>query len=358
MMILTMLVYLGGNLYLFIRALQAMAALPPAVRVVFGILFWLAAIALFLAIGMRNVPLPNFLFRGLFAVGSVWMVFLLYMVVSMGIMDLVHLLFPAFHYGFYAALVVTLSLLAYGYVNYRNPRVEHVELHSEKLPDDESYRIAMISDVHLGYGTTKSDLARYVDLINSHKPDAVVIVGDLIDNSIKPVEREDMCSELERLSARDGIFLVPGNHEYISGLRDVERYIATTPIALLKDSIVGVGQYVELIGRDDRSNRERSSLEELMARSDSSRVGVVLDHQPYAVKESVSLGVDLYLAGHTHRGQVWPLSWAVDAMYDQSHGARMWGNTLVYVSSGISLWGPPFRIGTHSDMAIIDIRGR
>ena len=357
-MIVAMLVYLGGNLYIFIRALQAMSTLPPAAHVLFGILFWIAAIALFLSIGLRNMSLPSVLFKSLFTVGSIWMVFTLYMVVSMGIMDVVHLFIPGFNYGFYCALAVTLSLLVYGYVNYRNPSVERIELSSSKLPAGECYRVAVVSDVHLGYGTNRADLARYVDMINEYRPDAVVIVGDLIDNSTKPVEQDDMCCELERIQACDGIFLVPGNHEYISGIENVERYIRTTPIVLLKDSIVGVGPYIELVGRDDRMNRHRATLEELMSRCDRGKVNIVLDHQPYAVRESASLGADAYLAGHTHRGQVWPLSWAVDAMYDQSHGVRMWGNTMVYVSSGLSLWGPPFRIGTQSELAIIDICGK
>jgi predicted MPP superfamily phosphohydrolase len=90
-------------------------------------------------------------------------------------------------------------------------------------------------------------------------------------------------------------------------------------------------------------------------RAEASRPIVVLDHQPYDIVASDRLGVDIHLSGHTHRGQVWPLSWLTDAIYDQSHGYRKWENTHAYVSSGLSLWGPPFRIGTHSDMAVIDI---
>jgi len=81
----------------------------------------------------------------------------------------------------------------------------------------------------------------------------------------------------------------------------------------------------------------------------------LLDHQPYGLNESDFLGIDLQVSGHTHHGQLWPLSWITDILFEQSHGYRKWSHSHIYVSSGLSLWGPPFRIGTSSDMAVIRI---
>jgi predicted MPP superfamily phosphohydrolase len=83
----------------------------------------------------------------------------------------------------------------------------------------------------------------------------------------------------------------------------------------------------------------------------------VLDHQPYHLAQADSLQVDLMICGHTHRGQVFPLNLMVDRMYEQSHGYRQWQHAHIWVSSGLSLWGPPFRIGTYSDLAVIEISG-
>jgi len=66
----------------------------------------------------------------------------------------------------------------------------------------------------------------------------------------------------------------------------------------------------------------------------------------------------MQISGHTHRGQLWPLSILVDRMYEQSHGYRKWNYSHIFVSSGLSLWGPPFRIGTDSDMGVIRIKGK
>lgn len=110
-----------------------------------------------------------------------------------------------------------------------------------------------------------------------------------------------------------------------------------------------------MIGRDDRSNTARRSLQELMANVDKNKPIILLDHQPYKLTESETAGVDLQFSGHTHRGQVWPMSLVTDYIYEQSHGYRQWGNSHIYVSSGLSLWGPPFRIGTESEMVVLQL---
>ena len=182
-----------------------------------------------------------------------------------------------------------------------------------------------------------------------------MIAGDLIDNSVVPLYTENMMEELSELKAPLGIYMVPGNHEYISGIKASARFIQDTPIQLLRDSVVTLPNGMQLIGRDDRSNTARRSLQELMAGIDKSNPIILLDHQPYKLTESEAAGVDLQFSGHTHRGQVWPMNWVTDHIYEQSHGYRQWGNSHIYVSSGLSLWGPPFRIGTESDMAVFHL---
>ena len=112
---------------------------------------------------------------------------------------------------------------------------------------------------------------------------------------------------------------------------------------------------MQIIGRDDRSNRSRHSLPTLLKQADRSKPIILLDHQPYNLTKTDSLGIDLQFSGHTHHGQIWPISWVTDRIYEQSHGYRKWSQSHIYVSSGLSLWGPPFRIGTNSDMAVFHL---
>lgn len=358
MFFLLFIAYVGGNIYLFIRALQAMGALPIWGKVIFGLLFWVVALSLFISFALRDSAVPEVLLQWIYRIGTSWMVVVLYMVMFLVICDLIRLFVPSFSSGFLISLSLTLITLGAGYINYRNPRIEHIDISLDKPLGVKQMKIVALSDVHIGYGTGKGSLARYVAMIMEQQPDMILIAGDLIDNSIRPVENERMEEELNRLHAPLGVYMAAGNHEFISGIESCQEFLAKTPIILLRDSVVAPTDHVRLICRDDRSNRHRKSLAELIAPIDDSQTTILLDHQPYNLSTTDSLRIDLQISGHTHRGQIFPLNLLVDRMYEQSHGYRRWRHSHIYVSSGLSLWGPPFRIGTHSDMAVITLRGR
>lgn len=350
-------VYLGGNTYIFYRGAQALSGLPGGIKISLAVLFWLAALSIIGTMLTRNIKMPVFLSHAMYEVGTGWLIFTLYMVLFLLAFDLLKLCRVPFNYGFILSLIFTVVLLGYGYYNYRHPKTNIINIALDKpLADDaKPVKIVAVSDLHLGNGTGKTALKRYVKMINEQNPDLILIAGDLIDNSVVPLYTENMMEELSELKAPLGIYMVPGNHEYISGIKASARFIQDTPIQLLRDSVVTLPNGMQLIGRDDRSNTARHSLQELMAGIDKSNPIILLDHQPYKLTESEAAGVDLQFSGHTHRGQVWPMNWVTDHIYEQSHGYRQWGNSHIYVSSGLSLWGPPFRIGTESDMAVFHL---
>ena len=349
-------VLFGANAYIFARMAQALPALPMAVKVLIGVCMAIATCGVFFSIALRSSGLPALLSRGLFQVGSVWLVFLLYMVLALLVVDVVAWVGLKISYRFWVSLALCLAVLVVGHYRYKHPKVNVVPLSFDKeCTLAKPLTIVAVSDVHLGEGTGRKALARYVDLINAQSPDVIVIAGDLVDNSVGPLYRDHMADELARLSAPHGIFMVPGNHEYISGIEAVEQFVRDTPITLLRDSMVTLPGDILLIGRDDKSNPTRPSLDTLMARTDTTRPVIVLDHQPYGVAKADSLGIDLLFCGHTHRGQVWPLTWVTDHLFEQSHGYRRWTHSHVYVSQGLSLWGPPFRIGSDSELVVFRI---
>lgn len=350
-------VYLGGNTYIFYRGAQALSGLPGGIKISLAVLFWLAALSIIGTMLTRNIKMPVFLSHTMYEVGTGWLIFTLYMVLFLLAFDLLKLCRVPFNYGFILSLIFTVVLLGYGYYNYRHPKTNIINIALDKpLADDaKPVKIVAVSDLHLGNGTGKTALKRYVKMINEQNPDLILIAGDLIDNSVVPLYTENMMEELSELKAPLGIYMVPGNHEYISGIKASARFIQDTPIQLLRDSVVTLPNGMQLIGRDDRSNTARRSLQELMAGIDKSNPIILLYHQPYKLTESEAAGVDLQFSGHTHRGQVWPMNWVTDHIYEQSHGYRQWGNSHIYVSSGLSLWGPPFRIGTESDMAVFHL---
>lgn len=347
--------YVGGNLYIFLRVLPLVSGLHLAVKILMVILFWLAAFSMVIALFARNSGLPEVVMTALYRVGSVWLVFTLYMVLALLFFDVAKFLFPSMRYGVVYAAGVTVCILVYGYWNYRNPVVQHIDIAVDK-PLVEDIAIVAVSDVHLGNGTSRKALRRYVDMINAEQPDVVLIGGDLVDNSLRPLISQNMAEELARLQAPQGVFMAAGNHEYISGIAAVEEYLKQTPITLLRDSVVTLKNGVQIVGRDDKSNRHREPLASLLERCDVSRPIVVLDHQPYDLQAVDAAGVDLQFSGHTHHGQVWPISLLTDHIFEQSYGYRKWSHSHIFVSSGLSLWGPPFRIGTKSDMAVFHLK--
>lgn len=350
-------VYLGGNTYVFYRGAQALSGLPVGIKIPLAILFWLAALSIVGTMLTRNIKMPVFLSHTMYEIGTGWLIFTLYMVLFLLAFDLLKLCRIPFNYSFVVSLLFTVILLGYGYYNYRHPKtnIVNIALNKPLTGDRQPIKIVAVSDLHLGYGTGKTALKRYVKMINEQNPDLILIGGDLIDNSVVPLYAENMMEELSELKAPLGIYMVPGNHEYISGMNASARFIQGTPIQLLRDSIVTLPSGIQLIGRDDRSNTARRSLQELMANVDKNKPIILLDHQPYKLTESETAGVDLQFSGHTHRGQVWPMSLVTDYIYEQSHGYRQWGNSHIYVSSGLSLWGPPFRIGTESEMVVLQL---
>lgn len=211
--------------------------------------------------------------------------------------------------------------------------------------------LVMASDLHIGYHNRRSDLARWVDLINAEKPDLVLIAGDIIDYSFRPVIEEDMAAEFRRIKAP--VYACLGNHEYIAGEPDAEKFYSDAGINLLIDTAVTLND-ITIIGRDDRSNRNRKKLDDFNI--NDSNYTILLDHQPYHLEEAEQCGIDFQLSGHTHRGQVWPLSWITDMLYECSWGIHQRGTTSYYVSSGLGIWGAKYRIGTQSEYVVAKIK--
>ena len=350
-------IYLAGNFYIFKRGAEALVAQPFGVKILLAALFWCGALSFIGSFWIQNTKLPIALAHTTHEIGTGWLVFTLYMVLCLAVFDLFRLFNFSCKYEFYISLFLTLSLLSYGYYNYQHPKTEvfNIVINKPAVHYEQPLKVVSVSDIHLGYGTDKEELKQYVEMINAQKPDLILIGGDLIDSSVVPLYKEKMMEELAELKVPLGIYMVPGNHEYISGIRKSMQFINETPIRLLRDEVVTLPGGIQIVGRDDRSNKSRLSLQELMKNIDPAKPVSLLDHQPYDLPDTESAGIDLQFSGHTHRGQVWPISLVTDRLFDQSYGYRKWGNSHIYVSSGLSLWGPPFRIGTDSELVVFNI---
>ena len=315
---------------------------------------------LFLDLGRRLDAYPLPLAQVLYQVGTSSVIVLLYLVLIFLLLDLgrlLHLVPRALLCASWPAtaglLAVVVAIFVYGHLHYKHKVRVPVELTTQKpLPRD--YRIVMASDLHLGYHNPRRELARWVDIINSEQPDLILIAGDIIDISVRPLIEQDMAAEFRRLSAP--VYACLGNHEYYSGEPQAQQFYRSAGIRLLSDAATEVDSALVIIGRDDRTNRRRQPLARLAAAVDKGKYTILLDHQPYNLEQAEQAGIDFQFSGHTHRGQVWPISWITDAIYECSWGSHQRGTTRYYVSSGLGIWGGKFRIGTQSEYVVATLR--
>lgn len=320
-----------------------------------------AFLTLFLNFSRAIDHMPLGLASACYETGNSSIFILLYLVMAFLLLDLGRLLHLVPRHWLYSnvamswvLLGVMVLLFAGGNIHYNNKVRQTLELTTDKHLG-RSVKVVMMSDLHLGYHNRRKELARWVDMINAEHADLILIAGDMIDISMRPLIEENMASELRRLNAP--VYACLGNHEYYSGEPQAQKFFADAGITLLRDSMACVEQLC-IIGRDDRSCLHRRSVAELMRRADRSKYTILLDHQPYHLDRAERAGVDFQLSGHTHHGQLWPISWITDRIYECAYGPWQRGNTKYYVSSGLGIWGGKFRIGTCSEYVVATITGR
>lgn len=247
------------------------------------------------------------------------------------------------------------GIFIYGNIHYNDKYRKTLDIATEKTLTDnsQSIKVVMLSDLHLGYHNRRSEMARWVDMINAEHPDLILIGGDIIDISVRPLIEEGVAKEFRRFTAP--VYACLGNHEYYAGEPRAQQFYKDAGITLLRDSVATTGN-ISIIGRDDRSNPRRRPLADLMKGIPTNRFTILLDHQPYRLDEAEKAGIDFQFSGHTHDGQVWPASWITRAMYEQSFGELQKGRTHYYVSSGMGIWGGKYRIGTRSEYVVATFR--
>ncbi|MFK4105995.1 metallophosphoesterase [Streptomyces sp. NPDC019531] len=256
-----------------------------------------------------------------------------------------------------AAAVGTVGQGTYGVL--RGPKVKRVTVPLAKLPRAaHGYRIAVVSDIHLGPVLGRGFAQKVVDTINSTQPDLIAVVGDLVDGSVKDLG--PAAAPLSQLRARHGSFFVTGNHEYFSGAEqwvDEVRRLGLRPLENDRTELA----WFDLAGVNDiagESEGQGPDFAKALGDRDTARACVLLAHQPVQIHDAVDHGVDLQLSGHTHGGQLWPGNLVAKAANPTVAGLERYGDTQLYVSRGAGAWGPPTRVGAPSDITVIELASK
>jgi predicted MPP superfamily phosphohydrolase len=182
---------------------------------------------------------------------------------------------------------------------------------------------------------------------------------------------EGIARELRRIRAPLGVYACPGNHdvdrnrleEDPSGLRRIAAFLEEAGVTLLLDKTAAPAAGLYITGRRGARpiglRQPRASIADLSVELDPDAFLILLDHQPIQFAQAVAAGVDLVLSGHTHKGQFFPGNLITRRIFKAPDGTHYghWQNktTQAIVTSGAGLWGPPVRVATDSEVAVIDL---
>ncbi|MFE6935086.1 metallophosphoesterase [Streptomyces sp. NPDC057699] len=248
----------------------------------------------------------------------------------------------------------TVGLGTYGVL--RGPRTKRITVRLAGLPRSaHGFRIAMVSDIHLGPILGRAHTRRVVDAINATSPDLVAVVGDLVDGSV--ADLGPAAEPLAGLEARHGSYFVTGNHEYFSGAAEWVDHVRELGLHPLENARVEIARF-DLAGVNDvagESEGQGPDFARALGDRDRGRASVLLAHQPVVIDDAVEYGVGLQLSGHTHGGQLWPGNLVAELANPTVAGYERYGDTQLYVSRGAGAWGPPVRVGAPSDITVVEL---
>ena len=262
-------------------------------------------------------------------------------------------------------LIFTAAYLIYGYLNVNHVRETTYRVETEKSIGVPSFRIALIADSHLGTTLDGERFAREMERIQKTSPDILVIAGDFVDDGTLTEDMVRACEALGEMKTTYGVYYVFGNHDkgYFHSRsfdeQDLRVELQKNHVTILEDEVVEIGDGILLAGRQDASEESRKTAAEVLEGQDKQKYIIMLDHQPNDYGAEEKAGADLVLSGHTHGGQMIPITFVGELLgvNDSTYGRKNRGNSVFIVTSGISDWAIKFKTGTISEYVLIDVTG-
>ena len=243
----------------------------------------------------------------------------------------------------------------------RGPHVRHVDIPLADLPAEwEGLRIVQISDLHVGPTIGAAYVRRVVGMSNALAPDLVALTGDIVDGTVARLAQG--VAPLADLVAKEGVFLVLGNHDYYSGAGPWVKQFAALGLLVLRNEfrLIQRGSARLVVGGVTDPAAHLDVPPQLpqpalaAAHAAGPAVRLLLAHHPKLAPLAEQAGFDLQLSGHTHAGQFFPWTLAVRLVHaPHVAGLSRRGRLWVYVSAGTGTWGPPVRLGTRPELTLL-----
>ena len=262
-----------------------------------------------------------------------------------------------------AAYALALVITSYGVmVRRRWVRVRSIDVALRGLPPRfDGYRIAHLSDLHIGGLWPRARAARWARRVNALDADLVALTGDYVTHGDS--FHEDVAQVISSMRARDGAVAVLGNHDYFGDGDALARVLAQRGVTVLRNercTIARGDEAITIAGVDD-SWSGRASTARALEGAPTRGTLIALTHDPQLFPELAARGAALTLGGHTHWGQL-----AVPFLAARLNLSRLtyhhhagWyrrGDAVLYVSPGLGTTGPPLRIGAPPEITILCLR--
>ncbi len=361
------LLYFGSNYFVY-RFIKKIIPKNKTILNIFRVSIIFFAVSYAAARLTRNFGYSD-IYRFLIICGSLWIAFLFHLLIGATISAIADFIikktekshlhqFNVMFTGFW--VILTIVVTAAGYKIANSPVVVPYNITIPKTAAISSLKIAMVSDIHMGELITKKDVDKMTEHLNSLNPDVVFIIGDLFDERLDRVLREDYCSSFNNLKTKYGTYFAFGNHEYFSDPERIADYLVTKGVVVLRDDTITLADSIYIIGRDDYSkgrwSDERLEVPALLKNCDPEKPVIMLAHQPIKLDEVYNHNVDIHLSGHTHNGQLWPFNYLIDIIYTIGYGHEKINNTHFVVSCGYGEWGPPVRTSSFPEIVLLNIQ--
>jgi predicted MPP superfamily phosphohydrolase len=293
--------------------------------------------------------------------------FFIYLAMIFAAGDIIAPAFPRkawdrFWRGGLAAFVLAAGFCVYGYFHAKDIVIKNYEITIDKNTGGGAGRLkaVLITDMHIGEIIKEPELDAIAERINDIAPDIVFLGGDIYDESTLSHEIEHSLGTWRKIKSKYGIYYVGGNHEQHAMARrgrSLPPDLSKAGVRVLDDSTAQAGGF-NRVGRRDFSAKGRAPIAALTAGLDKNMPVIVLDHQPVEFAAEEDAGADLLLSGHTHAGQVFPVGLISGfiSTNELGYGHGKYGKLQVVVSSGAGVWGFPMRVGTNSEIVVLDIK--
>ena len=275
------------------------------------------------------------------------------------------------------SVILTVVLVSYGMVHAQNTVVNHFDVTVEKSAGEtKEMKLVLIADLHMSVNSKLSTIERMVELVNEQNADAIVIAGDIFTSSYGGMRNPDgYAKALRGMKSKYGVFAVYGNHDVEETLfggfpispitrafrtKEMEAFFDSAGFRTLTDELVMLGDSVQLAGRIDGERagdgtKERMSASELLSGADKNLPILVLQHEPHDFKALKEAGADVALCGHTHNGQIFPGNLIIPFFNENAYGYVNVDGLDTVVTAGVGYYGPPMRIGTNSEVTVVNI---